>query len=382
MRAMPNTPVLIRQVADASGITDWLAVPYTVFAGDPCWVPPLDMVERQRISARHNPFFSFGEAAFFVAYAGGKPVGRISAQVSRRHLAQHNDQTGHFGFFACIDDARVARALVDQARSWLRARGMARMVGPFNLSVNEDIGLLVSGFDSPPAFLAGHSSPWSGPLLEACGLGKTVDLFAYRMDPSAAPKQLDRLAKFARASGRVRLRTFEMTRYAADVALIFDIFNDAWSDNWGFVPFSKAEIAAVVRDTRPIMRGKFGRIVEIDGKPAAMMAVLPDINRVIAPFGGRLLPFNWAKLAAAVWRDRWRTARVPLLGIRKEFRATPLAPAVLALMVSEFLELGRTYNLDWVEFSWVLETNRQMVMLGEMAAGRPSKVYRIYETAL
>lgn len=368
----------IRQIDSSSGIREWLEVPRVVFAGDPNWIPPLNLAERQRISPRHSPFFAFGEAAFFVALRDGRPVGRISAQINRRHLEHYKDDTGHFGFFNAIDDTRIAQALIEVAAGWLRDRGLHQMVGPFNLSVNEDIGLLISGFDTPPAILSSHARSWEGPLLEACGMHKVADLLAYRMKPAEAPDQLARLATLARRLGRVKVRSFDMSRYAEDVATVFDIFNDAWSDNWSFVPASDAEIAALTRETRPFMQGKFGRIAEVDGVPVAMIVALPDINNVIAGFGGRLLPFNWAKLMFAIKRDRWRTARIPLLGIRKVHRGTPLAPAILALLVAEILELGHAYDLDWVEFSWVLETNRAMVALAELAAGPACKRYRMY----
>ena len=173
-----------------------------------------------------------------------------------------------------------------------------------------------------------------------------------------------------------------MTRYSEDVTIIFDIFNDAWSDNWGFVPVSNAEIAVLARETKPFMRSKFGRIADVDGVPTAMIVALPDIHPIIASSKGRLLPFNWAKLLLAIKRDRWETARIPLLGIRKAHRGTPLSAALLSMLVADILDLGRSYNLDWVEFSWVLETNQQMNALAELAAGPPCKRYRLYETML
>lgn len=377
-----KTNIEIRPISGRREIGKWLTVPSIVFAGDPSWIPPLNLVERQRIDPRHNPFFTFGNAAFFVALRDGRPVGRISAQINRRHLAHHKDATGHFGFFNSVDETQVASALVEAAAGWLRSRGLRRMVGPFNLSINEDAGLLVSGFDSPPAILSSHARAWEGAQLERCGLRKAVDLLAYRMRPSTAPQRIWRLAALARNSSRVRIRPFEMSRYAEDVATIFDIFNDAWSDNWDFVPVSDAEIAAMVRETRPFMQGKFGRIAEIDGVPAAMIVVLPDINNAIASFKGRLLPFNWARLLFTIKRDRWRTARIPLLGIRKAHRGTPLSAAILSLLVADMVELGRAYDLDWVEFSWIIETNHQMVALAELAAGPPCKRYRLFEALL
>lgn len=361
---------------------DWFSVPERLYGKDPNFVCPLRLSEQERISSKHNPFFSEGEAEFFIAYRDGVPAGRMSAQVNRVHLAHHRDATGHFGFFDCADDAAVAEVLTARALEWLSSRGMSRVRGPFNLTINQDSGLLVDGFTSPPAILTSHAGPWTGRLLEHCGFNKAMDLFAYRMRPQDPPRELSRLGNLARQNSRVRVRNVDMSRFKEEARLIFDIFNDAWSDNWGFIPVRENDVDAIVRDMRPIMRGKFGFVAEIDGVPAAMLIVLPDLNRTIAPFNGRLLPFNWARLGAAIYQDRWKTARIPLLGIRKAFRNSAMGAAVLSLLISDALALGRTYDLDWVEFSWVLETNRAMVNLGTLAAGPPSKVFRVYEAAV
>jgi hypothetical protein len=375
--------ILVRAVGDdARRIKDWLAAPATIYADDPHWVPPLLIAERQRISRKHNPFFKFGEAQFFVAYRDGVPVGRVSGQINRLHLSAYGDATGHFGFFDCIDDPMVAHALLDEVSGYLRHNGMRRMVGPFNLTINQETGLLIDGFDTPPAILSPHSSPEAGRLLETYGFAKAMDLFAYRIPSGAFEKQLRRFGALAKQTPNLTIRPFAMRTYRQELALIFDIFNDAWSENWGFEPFRPEEIEHLVSETRPLMRSKFGRIVEIDGVPVGMMVVLPDINQVTKSFGGRLLPFNWAKLAHAIWRDEWRTARIPLLGIRKHYRGTPAATAILSLLVADFLRLAQDYKLDWIELSWVLETNRPMIALAELAAGKPCKTYRLYEKAL
>ena len=369
----------IRAVEGARGRRDWLAVPQRVFGDDPFWIRPLDKIELDRISPRHNPFFGFGEEGLFVAYRGDMPVGRISAQINRRHLERYGDATGHFGFFDSVDDAAVARALFETARTWLKARGMTRMVGPCSFSINEDIGLLVAGFDTTPAVLCSHARSHQGRLVEACGLRKAMDLFAYRARLEEIPPEIERLANLMSYRGQLRVRHLDLRNYAREGGIIFDIFNDAWSENWGFVPFSAAEIEKIISDTRPIMRGKFGRIIEVDGEPAAMILALPDLNRVIAPFGGRLLPFNWIRLVDAVRRDRWTSARVPLMGVRKKYRRSPLAAGLLSVMIWEMLGLARSYDLDWIEFSWILETNGPMVRVAELAAGLPSRTYRVYE---
>ena len=371
-------PVQIQPVLTARQRADWLGLPAAILSNDPHWVPPLQVLERRRFSPKSQPFFSFGEAQLLLAYRDGRAIGRISAQINRRHLAHHKDDTGQFGFFDCRDDPAAATALVEAAAAWLRSRGLRRMTGPFSFSINEEAGLLVDGFDHPPAILMGHGAPWYGALLEQAGMTKEIDLFAYRMRPSEVPGIVLRLAKLASRTGRVSVRRFDMRNYRAEIATLIDIFNDAWSDNWGFVPFSDAEIDALVSETRFLLRGKYGRILSLDGRPVGVMLALPDLNDVIAGFRGRLLPFGWARLLKAFRQERWRSARIPLLGLRKSERSTPLAPAMLALLIAEFINEARSYPLDWVEFSWVLETNRAMTTLADLAAGAPVKTCRVY----
>jgi hypothetical protein len=374
----PNSALTIVTVGDQESVKDWLALPHVVFAGDPAWVPPLEFQERRRISPAHAPFFTFGEVKLFLAYRGIEPVGRISAQINRRHLEHHPDHCGHFGFFDCMNDPEAAHALVDTAADWLRAHGMLRMVGPMNFSLNEECGCLVSGFHTSPAILMTHAQPWTGRLLESAGLAKEIDLYAYRAAPETLPKRIYEIAELARRSREISIRPFDMKRYEDEVRALIDIFNDAWSENWGFVPFSAAEIDALLAEMRPLFRGEYGRFVLFNGQPVGVMLGLPNINEAIASFRGRLLPLNWLKLLWALRRERIRTVRVPLLGIRKAYQSTPTGGLLLALIIAEFIAQVQCYNLDWVEFSWVLETNRPMVTLVELAAGPPVKTYRIY----
>ena len=373
--------ISIEPVHDRRTRAAWLSLPYQIYRDDPAWISPLKLVEERRFKPVH-PFYSFADVSLFVAFRGGEAVGRISAQVNKRHLAAHNDATGHFGFFDCVDDPEVAKALVDAAASWLRERGMTRMVGPLNYSTNEESGLLVDGFDTPPALLMTHARPWFGPQLEQAGLTKVTDLYAYRMDPKNAPDQLVRLAQKAMESGRITVRLLDTKRLMAEIECLVDIFNDAWSQNWGFVPFDRLEIDAMAAELKPFLRPGYCRFILIDGAPAAVMLGLPDINGLTAGFNGNLLPFNWISLVARLALEDFRGARVPLLGIRREFQHTPLAAGVLAILVKEFLAEARKKKLDWVEFSWVLEGNRPMNTLGRLAAGAPDKTYRVYEKAL
>ena len=374
--------VTIIAVESSKTIDDWLAVPHAVFAGDPAWVAPLDFVERRRISPKHAPFFTFGEAKLFLAYRGFEPVGRISAQINRRHLEYHQDRCGHFGFFDCCNDPEAAQALIDVAVEWLRSRGMSRMVGPVSFTVNEECGCLVSGFESPPAVLMPHARRWTGELLEAAGLKKEVDLYAYRVAPTKLPERIFQIADLARRTPAVSVRQIDMKRYADEVRTVIDIFNDAWSENWGFVPFGAAEINALLAEMRPVFRGHYGRFVLFNDEPVGIMLGMPNINEVIAPFKGKLLPFNWLKLLWALKNETIRTSRVPLLGIKKAYQSTPLGGQFLALLIAEFISQMRSHNLEWLEFSWVLETNRRMNTIAELAAGPPVKTYRIYGRTL
>jgi len=362
-------------------VRDWLALPHAVFADDPAWVAPLDFVERRRISHR-APFFAFGEAALWVAYRGPTPVGRISAQINRRHLERYADGTGHFGFFHCFDDYEAAAALVSTAAAWLRERGMVRMVGPMNFSLNDECGCLVAGFDTPPAMLMTHARAWEGRLLEQTGLRKEVDLFAYRHELSVLSARSAKLMAMAGGTRDVSLRPFDMTRFTQEVTLLVEIFNDAWSDNWGFVPFSPIEVKALASEIRPFFRGEYGRFLLVRGEPVGVFVVLPNLNEIIAPFHGKLLPFNWAKLVWRLKREKVRSFRIPLIGIQRKWQSTPVGGLLLAALVRDIVRQAQRYDADWLEYSWVVETNTQAISAIETVTGPPVKTYRIYAKTL
>ena len=371
------------RVEDRRTIEAWLALPYAVFADDPAWIPPLDFYERRRISPKHAPFFTFGEVALFIAYRGEVPVGRISAQVNRRHLEYYRDGTGHFGFFDCLNDTEVAHALVSTAANWLRKRGLLRMVGPLNFSLHEEGGCLVQGFESPPAFLMPHARPWTGALLEHARLRKEIDLFAYRVVPSRLPRRIHEIAELAARNRCISSRPFDMRRRDQEILTLAEIFNDAWRHNWGFVPFSHAEIDALLSGLRYLfVSGEYSRFVLLGDEPVGFTVSLQNINEVIGSFDGRLLPFNWMHLLWFIKRERNRSTRVPLLGLKRAYQSTPMGGLIMAQLVCELVAQGLAYRQDWVEFSWVLETNTAMIKLVERAGGPPVKIYRIYSREL
>lgn len=376
------SPIEIRELGHGAAFSDWVAVPVLVHKDDPHFIRQLDIKERLRIARWFSPFFKTGTAAFFVAYRGGRPVGRVSAQVNPAFQALHDPDAGHFGFFDCIDDMDVSNALFGAAKAWLALRGCRSVIGPFSLTINEESGLLVDGFDEPAAMLMDQSRPYAARLVEGAGFSKAMDAYAFRVRGSVDATPIRKLARLALEGGELTVRKARGERLADEMRQFVEIFNDAWSGNWGFVPWTDADVRAMARDIKPFFRDEFGAVVEIGGQPVGFAMIIPDFNEVIASFGGRLLPFNWWRLYRDMKDVRSRRFRIPLLGIRREYQRSVLGAKILALLVTALLEKTHLRAYDWVELSWVLEANRPMFSLCRMAAGAPAKQYRFYRAEI
>lgn len=369
--------VTVREVADRSARNAFLRVPFRVHAGDPAWVPPLFMEQRKLLDRKRNPYFEHADASFWIAERGGEAVGRISAQVDR--LAA--DGEGHFGMLSTPDEPDTVAALLGTAEAWLKERGCRSVVGPYDLSINHESGLLIDGFDRPPMLLMRHDPPHLGPLVAACGYDKAKDLYAYLCDSGGElPAQVEGLLTRA-LSDRLRLRPLNMRRYADEIRLLTEIFNDAWHDNWGFVPMTTAEVETMAQDMRPLIDSRMIWFLELDGNAFAFAVCLPNLNEAIRDLGGRLLPFGWARL---LWRLKvlgLHTARVPLMGVRR------LIPTLIRgiapfLVVDAIRRETRRRGMSEVELSWILEDNKPVIGMVEKVGGRHYKTYRLYRKAL
>lgn len=374
--------LVVAPVADRRGLADFIRVPWHVYADDPNWVPPLVAERREHLGPK-NPYFRHAEARYWTAYRGGRPVGRISAQVDRLFQERHGAETGHFGLFEAPDDGEVVAALLEAAEAWLRERGVRRALGPFSLSINDECGLLVEGFDRPPMLLMGHARPHYDARLVEHGYAKAKDLLAYAYDTSSPlPETVRRVLEQAGRAGDVRLRPLRAGRLREELAVIVDIFNDAWSENWGFVPMTEAEVDHMARSLKPLIREEFVAIAELAGEPAAMVVALPNLNEAIADLDGRLVPFGLARL---LWRLKVRglaSARVALMGVRRRHRDSLMGSALAFMLIDHIREAGLRAGVRRVELSWVLEDNAGMRRVIEAVGGRHAKTYRIYEKAL
>jgi len=367
----------IRTIAGKREIADFIRVPHNLYADDPNWVPPLDFERREALSKKH-PFNLHAEWQGWVAYENDRPIGRITAQIDRLYLERHDPATGFFGLIEGADDPELFRLLTEAAEAWLQDRGMTRILGPFNLNINQEVGLLVEGFDSPPYFLMGHARPYYQQHLAACGYSGCQDLLAYLVPsdyekPKLFHRQLNRTLR------EVTVRPLDRKNKQAELEAVRDIFNDAWSENWSFVPFTKEEFAAVGSELLLLVPEDFSCVAIHQGEPVAFMVLVPNLNEAIADLGGKLLPFGWLKLLWRVKVKLPKTARVPLMGVRKRYHNTPLGPGLAMAVISAVQEAAIRRGLGMVETSWILEDNAGMRSIMELIGGTISKRYRMFE---
>ncbi len=370
--------ITILPVQDGALLKRFIRLPARLYAADPNFVPPLETERLDALRPGKNPYFEHAEAQFFLAVRNGRDVGRISAQVDR--LVKEPD-LGFFGLLAAEDDPAIIAALFGAAETWLRQRGRTRVRGPFSLSINEQTGLLIDGFDTPPMLFMPHDPRYLAARVEQMGYAKARDVLAYLQDVVAGfPEDVMRLVRRAENRG-IRIRHIDMQRIDEEFHLVMEIFNDAWSENWGFVPFTSAELTHMAKGLKPLLDPTWTAVAEYEGKAVGFAILLPNLNEVIRDFGGRLLPFNWLKMLVRLKRGV-RTGRVPLMGVRRSFAGGLLGGMVPLAMIHSLQVHAAPKGMRHGELSWILEDNRPMRRMIEALGAKAYKTYRIYEKSL
>jgi hypothetical protein len=369
-------PLRVVPVEGRRELRRFIRLPWSIYRDDPAWVPPLLMERRQHLSSR-NPFFEHAKWKFWLAYRGATPVGRISAQVDQLHLERYEDSTGFFGLLEAEDEAETFRVLMNTAETWLRDQGMRRVLGPFNLSINQECGLLVEGFDTPPMVMMGHARPYYSARVEENGYRKEKDLLAYRIDTDFELTKAMRVL-IKRAGRRVRVRSLRREHFSEELEILQDIFEDAWSQNWGFVPFTRAEFEHMGKSFKLLVPDDQVQIAEVDGVPAAFMVAVPNVNEAIKDINGKLFPLGWLKL---LWRLKVahpKSARVAMMGVRQRYQNSRLAAALAVMVVEACTAPAVRRGVLTAEMSWILDDNLGMRNIIESLGGKVYKRYRIY----
>jgi hypothetical protein len=375
--------VEIRPVRSRRDLKRFVKVPFALHRDSPQWVPPLIFERMQFLNRKKNPWFEHGEAEYLIAERGGEPVGRITAQVDARWDESQGGGDAMFGFFETIDDAEVAAALLDAATEWARARGRSRILGPMDFTTNDEVGILIEGYELRPYILENWHPPYYRSLLEAHGFGKAMDLLMWelelgslkegeRFDPS-----IHAAAEKALRDEGVVIRNISMRNLAEEMRYFSEVYNDAWADNWGFVPATDAEIEFHAKLLKQVIDEDWAYIAEKDGEAIGAALTLPDVNQVMAKMGGRLLPFGWLRFLLG--KRKIDRLRVFALGVKHAYHHSGVAAG---LYLKHLETAGKPGAIEGGEMGWILETNEPMNRAMEGMGGKVVKRYRIYERAL
>ena len=380
---MNSAPLAIRPVDTKADRKAFVNLAWEVYRDDPAWVPPLKDEVHGLITPGKNPWFEHAKAKLWLAERGGKPVGRISAQVDELVQEHMGQGTGQWGMFEALD-GEAAAALIATAEDWLRGQGMTRALGPISLSIWDEPGLEIEGFDEPPTAMMGHHRPEYRQWIEDAGYEKAKDLLTYEVDiASWSDPKIDRLIAAGERNPRIAIRTVDKSKFDEEAAIILNLLNEAWSDNWGYVPLTESEIAYAGKKLKPIIFDELVRIAELDGEPVAFMLTIPDINELTRDLNGELFPFNFIKLLWRLRKPRVKRARVPLMGVARKLHGSRLA-TMLAFMLIEFTRrdcVGK-FGMNVGEFGWILEDNKGMLSIAELPGAFVNHRYRIYEKRL
>ncbi|MDZ4307614.1 N-acetyltransferase [Allopontixanthobacter sp.] len=385
---MTEAPITIVPISGKKGRAAFVDLGRKFASRVPHFVPQLRGEQLELIDPGKNPFFQHARVQLFMAYRGDVPVGRISAHIDELALEIPPEQgmgpgTGMFGYYDA-EDERVGDALLAAAESWLRQQGMTQVLGPISLSIWEEPGLLVRGHDHAPMLMMGHHPAHYQTWIEGAGYVPAKKLFTYHLPITGSfPPLVERIVKSGERNERIRIREVDKSKFEDEVRIILHILNDAWSGNWGFVPFTNTEISYAAKKMLPLIHPELVRIAELDGKPVAFMITFPDVNEALVQTGGKLFPFGWFTLLRWIRKPRGKHMRVPLMGVLKEYHNSRLA-SQLAFMMIELIRqqaVGK-FGASRAEIGWILDDNQGMVAIADMIGGTINREYLIYRKPL
>ena len=370
-------PVIIKEVTFEKGISDFINFPHDLYEGDPCYVPEIYMGQKDMMNPKKYPFYKYGKAKFYLALKEGKVVGRIAAIDNTNYNRHHKSSVGFFGFMDFIEDQEVVDALLDQAKSFAKSNGYDYLMGPTNYTTNETAGTLVEGFHEPPKIMMTYNKPYYGQLLENYGLTKEMDLYAYMIPTKNASEKSLRIAEAVEARLKTKgitIRNDNLKDINNEAKKIQKVYNDAWEENWGFVPFTNDEFDYLKNDLKMLLDPKFAYIAEKDGIPIGFGITLPNINEIlIKNKRGSLFPFGIFRLLFG--KNKTKAVRVLALGVVSEYRKMGIEALFFAKNIAEAKRRG----LIGGEASWVLENNEPMRAAAEHLNGEKYKTYRLYK---
>lgn len=356
----------------------FIKFPFKLYKNDPYWVAPLLIEQKKFLNPQKNPYFEHSEVQLFLAYKDNKLAGRISAQTNVQHNKTHNDKVGFFGFFESINDQEVTDRLIDTAVEWLKAKGCDTIRGPMSFSVNDECALLIGPFDSSPMVMMPYNPHYYKTLLEKTGLKKIMDIYAYYIPVKKPPERLVKLAEKIEKRGKFTVRSLKTKnkkKLKNDIAMIFNIYEKAWKNNWGYVPMSAKEFDLLVDSIMPIIRPEFVFIAEADGKAVGFSVTLPDYNYILKKIKGRLFPFGWLKYI--IYKNKIPGLRVPIMGVLEKYKNRGIDVVFYYRSFKTAFEHKNPYR-D-AEFSWVLETNKIMNRISKSLTAEIYKTYRIFD---
>ena len=385
---MSDANVVIELVEGKAGRAAFVDTGRDFAAREPHWVPQLRSEQLELVNPEKNPFFGHAAHQLFLARRGSKPVGRISAHIDRLAIELPREQgfgpgAGMFGYFDAEDET-VAHALLKRAEEWLASQGMNRAIGPISMSIWEEPGLLVKGQDHDPMIMMGHHPAIYREWIESAGYSRTKTLLTYDLDvTSDFPPLIRRIVQSGQRNDRITLRPVDVSRWDEEVETILAILNDAWSNNWGFVPFTNAEIAYAGKKLKPIIHPDLNLIAELDGKPVAFMLTFPDMNDVLRKVDGKLFPFGWFHILRWLRKPRRMGMRVPLMGVLRELHNSRLASQLAFMMISQIRDVAvDKYETRRAEIGWILDDNQGMMAIADAIQSTINREYAIFEKSL